>query len=239
MMSNKKHRTSGTLQSPTTIRQGIPEDERVITTHVTRSNVRQSSDPGNPRDTSRSPAKFSDHLNRFRLVARKGPKRVRRSERVSSDRLDSTTGTPQRRPILPKGPQILSQITLARSLADHRLHSRPLPIDISTPGTLSLLEYYHTSFWDNSIANNPEGKWMTVATCHPALLHATLCVVALHKVQIHGRVHAPLYLWHRGEAIRLISQKLARHEHATSDATLAAVATLSSADNSVSYIQIQ
>lgn len=234
MMSNKKHRTSGTLQSPTTIRQGITEDERVIKTHVTRSNVRQSSNSGNPRSTPPSPVKISDHLNRFRLAARKGPKRVRRSKRVNSDRLDSTTGTPQRRPILPKDPQILSQITLAGSLADHRLACHPLPIDISTPGTLSLLEYYHTSFWDNSIANNPEGKWMTVATRHPALLHATLCVVALHKVQIHGRVHAPLYLWHRGEAIRLISQKLANHGHATSDATLAAVATLSSADNSVS-----
>ena len=76
---------------------------------------------------------------------------------------------------------------------------------------------------------------MSVAISDPAMFHATLCLVALHKVQTRGGPpQSKSYFWHRGEAMRLISQNLADPEKATSDATIGAVSILSASDNSVS-----
>lgn len=100
---------------------------------------------------------------------------------------------------------------------------------------MTLLEYYHTSFWANSLAVNPEGKWMSVALSDPAMLHATLCLVALHKFQTHGIPLANSYYFHRGEAMRMITTRLSDPKNATSDNTIGAIAILSTSDNTVSW----
>ena len=213
------------------------EQERSIRAHVMRAHLQQKAKPSRSRNTSSALLQLSDHLNQFRLPSRRDHKRSHhRSQKLSSDKhaLTSESAHTRMKPVAPKHHQSLHELLLARSLGSGTLSTVPSPIDTSTPGTLSLLEYYHTSFWDNSIACNPEGKWLSVAVSDSAMLHATLCLVAIHKFQSRGGPQTNSYFWHRGEAMRLISKNLADPAHATSDATIAAVSILSSSDNSVS-----
>ena len=80
---------------------------------------------------------------------------------------------------------------------------------------------------------NLEGEKVPVAISDPTMFHATLCLVALHKAQTCRGPQANAHFWHRGEALRLISHNLANPGQATSDATIGAVAILSTSDNSV------
>ena len=212
-------------------------DDRLIRAHVMNNYLQQKLLSSKPRYTSPAVAKLSDHLTQFRLSSRGKKKGSRRgSKEVISDErtLMSMSATTKTRTIMPKDPRSFADVVSARSLANRILYNFPSPINISTPGMPALVEYYYRSFWDNSLACNPEGMWMSVAVSDPAMFHATLCVVALHKFQTRGGPQASSYFWHRGEAIRLISQNLADPEQATSDATIGAVALLSAADNSVS-----
>ena len=213
------------------------EEERSIRAHVMKDYLQRKVKSSKPAVTSPAVSTLSDHLGRFRLPKRR--KRTRSSHGTKEVGADERTSTSASAPtkmiaIMPKDHQSLRDVVLARSLANKVLCIVPSPIDTLTPETLALLEYYHTSFWDNSLAVNPEGKWMSVAISDPAMFHATLCLVALHKVQTRGGPQVTSYFWHRGEAIRLISQLLADPGQATSDATIGAVAVLSASDNSVS-----
>lgn len=108
----------------------------------------------------------------------------------------SASSSVEPRRIMPKPHQSIDELVLARSLADNMNHSFSLHISTPTPGTSALLEYYNTSYWDNSLANNPEGVWLSIASSNPAMFHSTLCVVALQKTQIYGDAHAKSsYLW--------------------------------------------
>ena len=207
-----------------------PDQERGIRAHVMRNYIQKKAKSSKSRNTSSALSTLSDHINRFRLTSRRDRKR----SRYVSRRLDFNKRTSTLKPIVPKSHQSLHQIVVARPLANNTLSAVPSPIDTSTPGTLSLLEYYHTSFWDNSLACNPEGKWLSVAVSDSAVLHATLSLVAIHKFQTRGGPQTNSYLWHRGAAMRLVSKNLADLAHATSDGTIAAVSILSSSDNRVS-----
>ena len=213
------------------------EQESSIRSHVMKDYLQQKIKSSKHGNTLPAVSKLSDHLIQFRLDSRGKRKRSsRETEEVSSDKRTSTSasGPIKTRTIMPKGHQPLRDVMSARSLAKNTLSKISSQIDTSTPEALGLLEYYHHSFWDNSLAVNPEGQWMSVAASDAVTFHATLCIVALHKVQTRGGPQTNSYFWHRGEAMRLISQNLADPEHATSDATIGAVAVLSANDNSVS-----
>ena len=213
------------------------DEGRSIRAHVMRDYLRKNTKSLKSRDKSPAVTKLSDHLIQFRLNSRRDRKRSRRGNNESTSDEHTSSSVPARKrlsAILPKNDQSLRGAVLARSLANDLLCNISLPIKSSTPGTSALLEYYHTSFWDNSLAVNPEGSWISVAISDSAMLHATLCLVALHKSQTAGESLANSYFWHRGEAMRLISKNLADPSHAISDATIGAVAVLSASDNSVS-----
>lgn len=67
------------------------------------------------------------------------------------------------------------------------------------------------------------------------MLHATLGLVALHRHSIRDERFNDAYFRHRGEAIRMVSERLLDPTQATSDATLGAVALLSTNDNIMSW----
>ena len=212
------------------------EAERSIRAHVMRDYLQRKPRPSKCRNTSQAAPRLSDHLTRFRLpVAQENVAHHPRSTKVKTKETPKSSSNPRKqKAIIPKHHHNLQDDALARSLNSAISFNIPAPIDISTLGTSALLEYYHTSFWDNSLTCNPEGQWIAVAISDASMLHATLCLVALHKSQTRQEPLAKSYFWHRGEAMRLISSDLADPDQAVSDATVGAVAVLSASDNSVS-----
>lgn len=208
--SLKQHRSKGST-----------EEARHVRSHVMKDYLRRQHDAPKGR-FAQTTSILSDHVGRFRVNLK--PPSV--GERQPSDMRRKRTPSPRKKPptrlLVPKDPRIVED-PVAMSL----------PIDLSTPGTMTLLEYYHTSFWANSLAVNPEGKWMSVALSDPAMLHATLCLVALHKFQTNGIPLGNSYFFHRGEAVRLITSRLDDQATATSDDTIGAIAILSTSDNTV------
>ena len=215
--------------------------ERSIRAHVMKDYLQKNLRRPKLNITSPDVSKLSDHLIQFPLPSRAKQQRSRRrGKEVDPDvRASTSTSRPTKmRAIIPKDHHGFRDAVSARSLANNLLCKFPSTINTSTPETLTLLEYYYHSFWDNSLAVNPEGQWMSTAVSDPAMFHATLCLVALHKAQTSGEPPAKSYLWHRGEAMHLISQNLADLGQATSDATIGAVAIMSASDNSVSLFPL-
>ena len=205
------------------------KEDRSIRSHVMKNYIQQKTLPQKSHIPSSAMSSLSDHLTQFRLPAQRSRKRSQRSIKVSSASARNNVGV-----IMSRDLQNLHDVVLAKPSANDIFPNVHSPIDTSTPGTAILLEYYHTSFWDNSLAANPEGQWMSVAVSDPAILHATLCLVALHKIQTRREQETNFFLWQRGEAMRLISKNLADPEQAISDTTIAAVAVLCASDDSVS-----
>lgn len=199
------------------------DEARHVRSHVMKDYLRRQHD-AQKRRSSPSISILSDHVGRFRV----SPKPARKSARQPGEARQKSMSLPRAKPaarvLVPKDPRLVEDPM-----------AMPLPIDTSTPGTMTLLEYYHTSFWANSLAVNPEGKWMSVALSDPAMLHATLCLVALHKFQTKGVPLANSYFFHRGEAMRLITTRLNEPTNATSDNTIGAIAILSTSDNTVAW----
>ena len=213
------------------------QKERCIRAHVMKDYLQKNLGPPKPSITSPDISQLSERLIQFSLPSRKTQQQSRRrSKKVDSNEsaLTSASAPKRMRALIPKFQQSLPEVALAKSLANNLLCKFPSTINTSTPGTMTLLEYYYHSFWDNSLAANPEGQWMSTAISDPVMFYATLCLVALHKTQASDGPQASSYLWHRGEAIHRISQNLADPRQATSDATIGAVAILSASDNSVS-----
>lgn len=198
------------------------DEVRQVRSHVMKDYLRRQHDTPKRRP-SPNVSTLSDHIGRFRFSPRPGRKGTRQSGETSRRRPSSKV-RPAIRMLVPKDLRILEDPFVI-----------PLPIDQSTPGTMKLLEYYHTSFWANSLAVNPEGKWLSVAISDPAILHATLCLVALHKFQTNRLPLANSYFFHRGEAMRLITARLDDPANATSDNNIGAIAILSTSDNTLAW----
>ncbi len=78
----------------------------------------------------------------------------------------------------------------------------------------------------NSIAVNPESSWISFAFTDAALLHVTLSLVSLHYDLNQGREESSDHLYHKGEAIRTINERLNDSNHEISDASVATVAII-------------
>ncbi|OBT94644.1 hypothetical protein VE01_07982 [Pseudogymnoascus verrucosus] len=83
----------------------------------------------------------------------------------------------------------------------------------------------NTSYTINSFALNPEGNWISFSFKDPALLHATLGVVALHRDLLIHREPSADSLTHKGQAIHAINSRLLSGQP-PSDENLAVVAVL-------------
>lgn len=83
----------------------------------------------------------------------------------------------------------------------------------------------NTSYTINSFALNPEGTWISFSFKDPALLHATLGVVALHRDVLTDCEPSPDSLIHKGQAIHAINSRLLSGQP-SSDENLAIVAVL-------------
>ncbi|KAG8525259.1 uncharacterized protein KY384_008903 [Bacidia gigantensis] len=224
--------------SPALTATRTPEEGRRIRAHVMKDYLQQRAKSSNTRKSPPASSSLSDHLGRFRLPSLHVPKQSRHRKTVHSSRGHVIAPAPakaERQPTNSNKDEVSCKAGLATPLGNNAILGMSTPIDVSRAGTSTLLEYYHTSYWDNSLAVNPEGQFMSIAITDPALLHATLYLVALHKLQTRRETQASPYLWHRGEAMRLVSNKLCDPETAISDATLGAVALLSAVDNSMTW----
>lgn len=127
-------------------------------------------------------------------------------------------------------PEDFEQRTFGLELdTSNPFHSFPLVLRDSL--TLQLLEYYHYSFWANSYACNPEKSWMPLAMTDSAMLHATLTLVAIHRRDCCSALLDESYFKHRGQAMKLIVERLHDSTAGISESTIGAVAILSNSDN--------
>ncbi|KAJ9610039.1 hypothetical protein H2200_006369 [Cladophialophora chaetospira] len=214
--------------------QNIDKKERSsVRAFVMRDYLRQKSDPA----WSFTPAKVADHMtshiSRFRSTRPPSAARPRRRkiattrDRRSEDRMSS------QRPLVPAPAEMDDRSSTISS--PHDLDSLDpygtLDIDLSDSDTQSLLQYYQTTFWANSYACNPEARWMSVALMDPAIIHATLSLVAIHRRDCFSIDLSKVYFKHRGEAMNLVARRLSNLKESLSDETIGAVALLSSSDN--------
>jgi hypothetical protein len=88
----------------------------------------------------------------------------------------------------------------------------------------------HTTYWTNSLANNPTGSFLHFAATDPALFHATLSIVSQHEAFMRREPPSRAFYFHRGEAIRILTTRIGDPVEAVSDATIGAVAVLSVTD---------
>ncbi|KEF59398.1 uncharacterized protein A1O9_04242 [Exophiala aquamarina CBS 119918] len=73
--------------------------------------------------------------------------------------------------------------------------------------------------------------WLSTALMDPAIVHATLGLVAIHWRDVFSYDLSKTYFKHRGEAIKIIAHRMNNMDQAISDTTIGAVATLSTSDN--------
>lgn len=78
----------------------------------------------------------------------------------------------------------------------------------------------------NSFALNPEGTWISFSFMDPALLQATLGLVALHRDRLLHQEQSADSLALKGQAIHAINTRLLSGIQLTSDENLGVVALL-------------
>ncbi|KAE9377230.1 hypothetical protein N431DRAFT_368979 [Stipitochalara longipes BDJ] len=101
-----------------------------------------------------------------------------------------------------------------------------LPISTSSRRTQQLLYHYNTGFITNAFAINYDDTWKPFSTTDPALLHATLCLVAQHEDLVRGVEDSSENLFHKGEVMRLMNSRLLDGKYKVTDADVTSVALL-------------
>lgn len=106
-----------------------------------------------------------------------------------------------------------------------------LAIDTSSHATRALIDYYMHSYWTNSLAVNPRGQWTLMTLADPAMVHAKLSLVALHRADRREGGLSPEHIYHRGQAIALINERLSDKSATISESSIGAIALLVSLDD--------
>ncbi|KIW17041.1 hypothetical protein PV08_04232 [Exophiala spinifera] len=220
------------------------KQRKSLRSFVMQDYLRQKNDPEWHFAPAKVDAHISSHIYRFR-TSRPASSTVSRKRPTKGRRVQDNTAPPRKpRKLLPADSQTTevaaseipdeSQSPRSRS----HLHDldmldpfHTLSVDFSDSKTVDLLQYYHSSFWANSYACNPEGRWISIALMDPAIIHATLCLVAIHRRDIFSISLSHDYFKHRGIAMKIISGRLNNSAQAISDATIGAVAIISSSDH--------
>ncbi|ETI22708.1 hypothetical protein G647_06784 [Cladophialophora carrionii CBS 160.54] len=209
------------------------KDRSSVRAFVMRDYLRQKSDP----TWSFTPAKVADqmrsHISRFRttrITSAAGP-RKRKMAMALERRAEKRTRT--QRPLIPAPVGVDERSSTRSSLHDLDMTDPfcTLEVDLSGSDSQNLLQYYHTGFWANSYACNPEARWISVALMDPAIIHATLSLVAIHRRDCFSIDLSNVYFKHRGEAMRIVARRLSNLKESLSYGTIGAVALLSSSDN--------
>lgn len=204
-----------------------PKQRKAVRSAVMKDFLRQLNEPQLPKGPAIAD-EMSKHISRFRT-----PKKTSWKDAKSQTSLTSSSKRLRALKPVSYPPEDVSHSFRSSTADIFQQKNLPmsLPVDGADSDTMQLLEYYHTGFWENSFAGNPEGVWLSIALSDAALFHANLCLVAQHRRVTRETFHPQSYYWHRGEAIRIISDRLRTKDEATSDATISAVAILSNADN--------
>jgi hypothetical protein len=84
----------------------------------------------------------------------------------------------------------------------------------------------NTGFITNAFAINYDDTWKPFSTTDSALLHATLCLVAQHEDLIRGTEDSSENLFHKGEVMRLMNNRLLNESYKVTDADVTSVALL-------------
>ena len=97
-----------------------------------------------------------------------------------------------------------------------------------------------TSFWENSLAVNPECRWFQFAATDAAALHAQLALVAQNRSTAKRQPYDASYYYQRGEALRLVGACVGDPSARISDGIIGAVALLITTDvRRVSYMTVE
>lgn len=149
---------------------------------------------------------------------------------------------PAKQPVSMKASKSKFRLTLPRRRSNAE-HDEPIPSHLAyalspnvavmedqTPPTRELFDYYMRYYWTNSVAVNPNGKWTALALSNPAMIHAKLGLVAVHRADRRGMTDLPSeYLYHRGKALQILAGQLAAPTKHTSN--LGTIALLASLDD--------
>lgn len=98
------------------------------------------------------------------------------------------------------------------------------------PKQQALMHYQKVALKQNAFAFFSEDQLFAQVAVDPAWLNATLSLIALHKDLKVGKGISQDCLFHRGEALRLVNERLAVSPRWVEDATIGAIASLASFD---------
>jgi hypothetical protein len=128
-----------------------------------------------------------------------------------------------------------------------------LPISIQSPRTQRLLYYCQHSLFSsgaqsfartytldlancltldntgctlNAFAMNYDNAWKPSSISDAALLHATLCLVAQHEDLLQGAEDSSTSLYHKGQVMKLINERLIDDPKNLTDASVTSIALL-------------
>ncbi|KIW32435.1 uncharacterized protein PV07_03984 [Cladophialophora immunda] len=220
---------SGQKSHPTTDK----KERSSVRAFVMRDYLRQKSDPTSKFTPANVGERMTSHISRFRSTRPSSTVKPRKRRTVATRDRGSGGKPRSQRTLVPALPA--SNEERSRNSRLHDLDALDpfgtLDVDLKESQTQSLLQYYQTSFWANSFACNPEARWISVALMDPAIIHATLSLVAIHRRDRFSIDLSKVYFKHRGEAMQIVARRLNNLQESLSDETIGAVALLSSSDN--------